>query len=108
MVNIDELDEAAGPVLVKTEALIRSVNEAFENYAKLSKKVPPEMLGTISSIYEPGKLAEFISSHLSVKLEDKQKILEITDVTDRLEKIYSLLISESGRSLKSKRGSRDA
>lgn len=95
MVNIEELGEPEGSVSVKTEALIRSINEAFENYAKLSKKVPPEMLGTISSIDEPGKLADVISSHLSVKLEDKQKILEILDVTDRLEKIYGLLISET-------------
>jgi ATP-dependent Lon protease len=95
MVDIEELGEREESVSVKTEALIRSINEAFENYAKLSKKVPPEMLGTISSIDEPGKLADVISSHLSVKLEDKQKILEILDVTDRLEKIYGLLISET-------------
>jgi ATP-dependent Lon protease len=95
MVNIDVVDEPEGSVSVKTEALIRSINEAFENYAKLSKKVPPEMLGTISSIEDPGKLADVISSHLSVKIEDKQKILEILDVTDRLEKIYGLLISET-------------
>ena len=95
MVNIDVLDEPEGSVSVKTEALIRSTNEAFENYSKLSKKVPPEMLGTISSIEDPGKLADVISSHLTVKIEDKQKILEILDVTDRLEKIYGLLISES-------------
>ena len=95
MINIEPIEEEHGSVSVKTEALIRSINEAFENYAKLSKKVPPEMLTTISSIDEPGKLADVISSHLSVKLEDKQKILEIIDVTDRLEKIYSLLISET-------------
>ena len=95
MVNAEEIPESDESVSVKTEALIRSINEAFENYAKLSKKVPPEMLGTISSIEEPGKLADVISSHLGVKLEDKQKILEIFNVTDRLEKIYGLLISET-------------
>jgi ATP-dependent Lon protease len=95
MVNVEEIPESDESVSVKTEALIRSINEAFENYAKLSKKVPPEMLGTISSIEEPGKLADVISSHLGVKLEDKQKILEIFNVTDRLEKIYGLLISET-------------
>mgnify|MGYP001435112359 FL=1 len=61
MVEIEELEEA-GMVNVKTEALIRSVKEAFEAYAKLSKRVPPEMIGTISSIDEPDKLADVVSS----------------------------------------------
>ncbi len=95
IVDVESLEEPEGVVSVKTEALVRSINEAFENYAKLSKKVPPEMMGTISSISEPGKLADVIASHLGIKLEDKQKLLEVFDVTDRLEKIYGLLISET-------------
>jgi len=94
MVEIEEIDEA-GMVSVKTEALIRSVKEAFEAYAKLSKRVPPEMIGTISSIDEPDKLADVVSSHINVKLEDKQRVLEIIDITERLEKIYGLLVSET-------------
>ncbi|MFA7464855.1 MAG: endopeptidase La [Syntrophales bacterium] len=94
MVEIEELEEA-GMVNVKTEALIRSVKEAFEAYAKLSKRVPPEMIGTISSIDEPDKLADVVSSHINVKLEDKQRVLEIIDITERLEKIYGLLVSET-------------
>ncbi len=94
IVQVDELDDLSG-TQVKTEALVRSIIEAFEAYAKLSKKIPAEMLGTISSIDDPSKLADVVASHLGVKLEDKQRILEIIDVTDRLEKIYSLLVSET-------------
>ncbi len=74
---------------------MRSVNEAFENYAKLSKKIPPELVSTVSSTTEPGRLSDVIASHLSIKMEEKQKILEIFDVAERLEKIYSLLVSET-------------
>jgi len=95
LVNIEEIDEPNSDVTAQTEALMRSVNEAFENYSKLSKKVPPELVSTISATNEPGKLSDTIASHLGIKMEDKQKILEISDVAERLEKIYSLLISET-------------
>ena len=94
LVNIEEIDEPNSDVTAQTEALMRSVKEAFENYAKLSKKVPPELVSTISATNEPGKLSDTIASHLSIKMEDKQKILEISDVAERLEKIYSLMLSE--------------
>ncbi|MEN6464753.1 MAG: endopeptidase La [Syntrophaceae bacterium] len=95
LVNIEEIDEPNSGITAQTEALMRSVNEAFENYSKLSKKVPPELVSTISATNEPGKLSDTIASHLSIKMEDKQKILEISDVAERLERIYSLLISET-------------
>lgn len=95
LVSIEEIEEPNSEVTAQTEALMRSVNEAFENYSKLSKKVPPELVSTISATTEPGKLSDTIASHLSIKMEDKQKILEIADVAERLERIYSLLISET-------------
>ncbi|MBP8980804.1 MAG: endopeptidase La [Syntrophobacterales bacterium] len=94
-VAVEEIEEAEEREdRVKSEALIRSLNEAFETYVKLSKKVHVEMINTVSSIDVPSKLADVIASHVSVKLEDKQRILEISRVSDRLEAVYEMLLGE--------------
>jgi ATP-dependent Lon protease len=93
-VHVEEIDEAENRDIVRTEALVRSLNNAFENYVKLSKKVHVEMVGTIAAIDDPSKLADVVASHINLKLEDKQKILEIFDVNERLESIYTLILSE--------------
>ena len=93
-VSVDEVPDVDDANTIRSEALIRSIREAFETYAKLSKKVHVEIIGTIASIDEPSKLADIVVSHLSVKLEDKQKILEIFNVTDRLETIYEMMLAE--------------
>jgi ATP-dependent Lon protease len=79
---------------VKIEALMRSVRESFEIYAKMTKKVHLEMVGTIASIDDPSKLADVVISQINAKLEDKQKILEIISVPERLESVYELMLSE--------------
>ena len=95
IVNVEEQEEIdENQDFVKTEALMRSIREAFETYVKLSKKVHVEMVGTIASIEGASKLADVIVSHLGIKLEDKQKILEIIDVNERLESIYEIMLSE--------------
>ena len=94
LVAVHEVEEGADQDRVKTEALMRNIREAFENYVKLSKKVHIEMIGTIASIDNPSKLADVIISHIGVKLEDKQKILEIFSVNERLEAIYELMLGE--------------
>jgi ATP-dependent Lon protease len=78
----------------ETEALSRAVAEQFENYVKLNKKVPPEALAAIPQIAEPGKLADSIAAHLSVKIAEKQQLLEIFNVAKRLEKVYGLMEGE--------------
>src|SRR5579875_1922816 len=78
----------------EAEALSRAVAEQFENYVKLNKKVPPEALAAIPQIAEPGKLADSIAAHLSVKIADKQALLEILNVAKRLEKVYALMEGE--------------
>jgi len=93
-VKVEEIEEEGEGDRVKAEALIRSLNEAFESYVKLSKKVHVEMVNTISSIESPSKLADVIVSHVSVKLEDKQRILEIISVPERLEAVYEMLLGE--------------
>ncbi|WP_422660145.1 endopeptidase La [Paenibacillus sp. EC2-1] len=75
-------------------ALMRTVLGQFENYINLSKKVTPETLAAVSDIEEPGRLADVITSHLSLKIKDKQEILETIDVRKRLEKLLDILNNE--------------
>ncbi len=79
---------------VEAEALVRSIHAGFESYVKLNKKVPPELLSTITSIQEAGKLADTIVSHLNLKLEERQAILEILPTVDRLREVYGRMQAE--------------
>jgi ATP-dependent Lon protease len=94
LVAVQEIEEGPDLDKAKAEALMRNIREAFENYVKLSKKVHVEMITTISSIDSPSKLADVIISHIGVKLEDKQRILETFGVNERLEAIYELMLGE--------------
>ncbi len=80
--------------IVEAEAFVRSIKAAFEGYVKLNKRIPPELLMSVMSIEDPGKLADTIIPHLSVKVEDKQKLLEILDSCKRLEKLFGLIEGE--------------
>jgi ATP-dependent Lon protease len=95
LVKVDDIEDVDDdPTNVRKQALMRSIKESFELYLKLSKKVHVEMLGTIIAIDDPSKLADVVVTHLNVKLEDKQKIMEIYSIAERLEAIYSLMLSE--------------
>ena len=76
------------------EALARSAISQFENYVKLNKKISPEVLGTVAQIDDYSKLADTIASHLAVKIGDKQDVLELTTISQRLERVYTLMESE--------------
>lgn len=76
------------------DALMRTALGQFENYINLSKKVTPETLAAVSDIDEPGRLADVITSHLSLKIKDKQDILETVEVRERLEKLINFLNNE--------------
>ncbi len=78
----------------ETEALARTVASHFESYVKLNKKIPAETIASVSKIDDSAKLADTISAHLSVKIADKQELLEAPSVTARLEKIYALMEGE--------------
>ncbi|MFN3858370.1 MAG: endopeptidase La [Caulobacter sp.] len=78
----------------EAEALSRAVAEQFEAYVKLNKKIPPEALASIPHISEPGKLADSIAAHLSVKIADKQALLELFNIVKRLEKVFALMEGE--------------
>ncbi|MBX7146470.1 MAG: endopeptidase La [Alphaproteobacteria bacterium] len=91
----DVLQETSGDPL-EVEALLRSVVSQFEQYMKLNKKVPPEVLVSINQIEEASKLADTIASHLGLKISDKQELLEIININDRLERVNNLMESEIG------------
>lgn len=94
LVSVREIEDVDDGDEIKKQALMRSIKESFELYLKLSKKVHLEMMGTIVAIEDPSKLADVVITHINVKLEDKQKIIEIFNISERLEAIYSLLLSE--------------
>jgi ATP-dependent Lon protease len=93
LVDAEEIE----PPTVKTpeiEALIRSVNATFENYVKLNKKIPPEMVMSVAAIDDAARLADTIVAHLGIKIEDKQQLLEVLDAAERLEKVLTFMRSE--------------
>ena len=94
LVNVEEIQDLDDKNQVKAEALTRNIRESFENYAKLGKKVHMEMVSTIASIDSPSKLADVVASHISLKLDEKQKVLEIFNVNERLEAVYELMLGE--------------
>lgn len=99
----EEFFEATAEVLEEddsisdaTEALARSIVNQFEQYGKLSGKVPSEVLSSIQQIEEAGQLADTVAQHLALKLADKQELLEITSVEARLEKVMLQMEGEIG------------
>jgi ATP-dependent Lon protease len=86
----DSLDDEEGDL----DGIKRAVVTQFENYVKLNKKVPPEILASLSSIEQPGRLADTVAAHMALKLDEKQKILEIDSVRNRLEHVMGLIDGE--------------
>ncbi len=89
---IDEFQGDKGEL----EALARAVVGQFEQYIKLNKKIPPEVMVSVNQIDEPAKLADTVASHLALKIADKQQLLEIASVNERLEKIFGHMEGEIG------------
>jgi ATP-dependent Lon protease len=80
----------------EVEALARSVISQFEQYIKLNKKIPPEVLVSVNQIDDPSKLADTVASHLGLKINDKQELLEVQSVSERLERVYAFMEGEIG------------
>jgi ATP-dependent Lon protease len=93
LVEVEEVEEV-NERSVELEALVRSVHTTFEAYVKLNKRIPPEMLMSVATIDDPARLADTIVAHLSLKLNDKQAILEEQSPAKRLEKLYELMQGE--------------
>lgn len=78
----------------ESEVLVRSLTAQFDQYVKLNKKIPPEILTSLSSIEEPERMVDTIAAHMSLKLDEKQKILEVLDLRERVEHLMVLMESE--------------
>ncbi len=92
-VEIEPLPELTSES-AEVEALVRSVSDTFETYVNLSKKVPPEIVSSVSGIADPGRLADTVIAQLSVRISDKQEILGLLDSRERLEALLGLLERE--------------
>ena len=86
-------DESDAP---EVDALARSVISQFEQYVKLNKKIPPEVLLSLNQIDDPSKLADTVASHLTVRVAEKQELLEIGPVSERLERVFAFMEGEIG------------
>ncbi len=91
--EVEPIDAGAeqGP---EAQALVRTVHSIFENYVKSNKRVPPELLNSVTAIQEPGRLADTIVAHLNLKLEECQELLELESPTKRLEEVYGRMQAE--------------
>ncbi|MEM7724340.1 MAG: LON peptidase substrate-binding domain-containing protein, partial [Pseudomonadota bacterium] len=91
--NAEVLDETDGdPDTI--EALVRSVGEEFQRYAKVKKNIPEEALAAVAESREPAKLADLVAGHLGVEVDQKQELLETLSVSERLEKVFGLMQGE--------------
>ena len=93
--ELELIEEELGIEEREMEVLSRSATALFDQYVKLNKKVPPEVLTSLSSIEDPSRLADTMSAHMSLKLEDKQHVLEMANVRERLEHLMGLMESEN-------------
>jgi ATP-dependent Lon protease len=79
---------------VEVAALVRTIHSTFENYVKLNRKVPPEILNSVTTVTSPSRLADTIVAHLNLKLEDRQRLLELESAALRLEEVLALMQAE--------------
>jgi len=81
-------------ITAETRALMRTINTNFKEYAKLNTKIGPEVVSTVTSLEDPVRLADTIAGHLTLRVREKQELIEIQDLNQRLEKLYEQLCSE--------------
>lgn len=93
--TIDSFDEEPGPAQ-EVKALVRTLTTQFDQYVKLQKKIPSDLVASITQISEPSKLSDVVAAHLGFKLEEKQFLLETKSISTRLEKIISFMEGEIG------------
>jgi ATP-dependent Lon protease len=92
-IEAEEIEEGCERT-TEVEALMRSVNTTFDNYVRLNKKIPPEMVTSIAAVDDPAYLSDKLVGHLGIKLEDKQSLLECINPAERLERILGYMRSE--------------
>ncbi|MFH1223390.1 MAG: LON peptidase substrate-binding domain-containing protein, partial [Pseudomonadota bacterium] len=94
LVDAEELEDVKDADDEQMDALIKAVKNQFERYVRLNKKIPPEMLMTISGISDASRLSDTIAAHLTLKIEDKQKLLGILSLAKRMEELLALMQAE--------------
>jgi ATP-dependent Lon protease len=92
--DIDLLHDEVKVGEQELEVLMRTAIATFDQYVKLNKRIPPEVLNSLAGIDDPGRLADTIAAHMTLKVEDKQTVLEIGDVAERLEKLMTFMEGE--------------
>ncbi|MEE9345872.1 MAG: endopeptidase La [Methylococcales bacterium] len=92
--TVEPMEDVTGCTDIELEGLVRTAINTFEQYVKLNKKIPPEVLNSLAGIDSPARLADTIAAHMSLKIEDKQSILEIETISERLEQLVGLMDSE--------------
>ena len=93
--KLEPIDEGTAASEREAEVLMRSATNLFDQYVKLNKKVPPEVLTSLQSIDDPSRLADTMASHMSLKLDEKQRVLETADVQERIEHLMALMEGEN-------------
>ncbi len=94
MVEAQEIEDIEDADTEQLDAMVKAVKNQFERYVRLNKKIPPEMLMTISGINDPSRLTDTIAAHLTLKLEDKQKLLSNSSISKRLEELLAMMQAE--------------
>ncbi len=92
--TVSEIESVNSREPRELEAIVRSLLSMFEHYIKTNRKLPPELLQTLSAIDDPARLADTVAAHIGVRMSDKQKLLELLDAGDRLELLVGLVDSE--------------
>lgn len=93
-VGVVEHSEQNLPKTAQVEALVRTINYQFEQYVRLGKKIAPDNVATVAAIDEPGKLCDVVASHLTIRIGDKQRVLEAWDALERLQVVSEILAQE--------------
>lgn len=93
-VEIKEVMESDEKADTQEEALMRSILNLFERYMNMTKKLPPDILISLENVSNPGRFADIVASHLAIKIEDKQRILETLEFKDRLELLFQIISQE--------------
>jgi len=91
---VSPLNDALGLPEAEVEVLTRTAINTFDQYVKLNKRIPPEVLNSLSGIDDPSRLADTIAAHMTIKIDDKQAILEMEDISARLERLMTLMEGE--------------
>ena len=93
--NCEEIEETLGDEKANV-ALVKTVSQEFDRYAKVKKNIPDEAITTIANTSDPAKLSDLVSGHLGIEVDQKQDLLETLSVSERLEKVFSLMQGEMG------------